>query len=318
MHFDIKEIRYICIQSQNKQLPLNYSFSYRMTHQFNTSKLCFATILLLFFAVITSCDKDDIAEPEIPTLISEGVYGLIRPNFLVNINTETGQISGQVLIQDLPEDIILTDLTYDEGNQLIYTIGNSTANPVLGTIDLNGNYTTIGEFALEAGTMDLVEAIAFDNSSNVLYVSASLNGGVNDFDFLSESLMSVNVSTATASFVTEVTSSAPTNEADMDYMTIANGQLYIADGAPPSADFLSFFQIGLSRITNDTTPLEEIYDGSYLPANIAVEGSTLYTAAGTHFYQMQISNPNSFQLLGETHDNAAYDGEEIRGLVIVK
>ncbi len=289
-----------------------------MIPQFNTSNFGVAAVFFLLL-IVSGCDKDDMTEDEVPPLISEGIYGLIRPDLLVNINSATGLISEQIRIQNLPEGVTLTDLAFDERNQLIYTIGNPTENPVLGTIDLNGNYTTVGEFTFGERTMDLVEAIAFDNQAQLLYVAASLNGGVNDGDFLSESLMFVDIATAATSFVTEVTSPAPTNEADMDYITISEGQLYIADGAPPSADYLSFFQIGLNQVVQlGVTPLEAFYNGSYLPANIAVEGTTLYTAAGTNFYQMQPSNANSFQLIGATHSTSAFDGEEIRGLVIVK
>lgn len=128
-------------------------------------------------------------------------------------------------------DIKGTDMAYSVEDCLFYTIIDATNKPKLLSFDFLGNYNIIGEFSLFEGTIFVAEAIAYDEITGLMYISASLDA----HDFYSESLLVVDVLNAECSLVTQL-DFLNGRRADMDNMVIHEQTLYFNDGQPGDDD----------------------------------------------------------------------------------
>ena len=124
-------------------------------------------------------------------------------------------------------------------------IQNTSSAPTLVRVTNSGNYIEVGRITYNGVDVAIAEGLAHDSESNTLYATVSLNGGVNEGDFWSESLMSLNPENGEATFLTEIITSVPTQpESDTDDLIVRDGILYLTDSAPPGADFTNFLQYG--------------------------------------------------------------------------
>lgn len=249
---------------------------------------------------------------------NSGLFGIIDNN-LVQIDSVTGKAELFVEITDLPANLDnFRSITYDVENELFYAVINGTTNAALVSIDFSGSLLVIGNLTLQGNQLELVEGIAYDNDSEVLYISASLNGGVNQNDFYAESILTVNPQTAATQFVTEMVTPVGFTPDDIDEMTIKNGVLYMMDSQPPGANFLSLFNIELSNLNQGSSTIANgIYSTTHISGStIAVSGDRLYYGAIRELYRYNISS-GSFDSVGPTHSETEFNEKTLRGLVYI-
>ncbi len=238
------------------------------------------------------------------------LIGIIENRFVI-LDSLTGRASELFDIQNLEMEVTIDDLAFHETNQTFYGIKNISNSPKLVSISKDGVYQEIGPLLLDTDQIELAEAVAYNTVSDKLYMSVSLNGGVNNGDFFSESIVEVNTSNATCVLITEINTSHI--NPDIDAMTFNENTLYLIDGAPPSANFLTIYSLefsGLTSVSNPTT----IYHNSYLPIrDILARNSNIYFVENRNLRKFNLNN-STIQTIGTTHESTEFNGNLIRGL----
>lgn len=275
---------------------------------------------------VLSSELDQHVEKSLDIIIPKrsaqnGLYALIGDE-IVRLNAESGEATSTIEINNVPESQRLSSLTFNPKEQVFYLVKNPTNSPALVKVDLDGNYYEIGNFKHNGQQVELVEALAYDHSSHELYVAASLNGGINDGDFWSESLMTVDMATGELSFVTEIITNVPSQpESDMDDLTIYNGTFYLSDGAPPGANFSTIYTFEKADlIINQTTQPDLLYTRTYLRGSeITIDNNDqLYLTSERELYELDVNTPNNLNFIGQTHSTDEFEGQAIRGLTYIR
>lgn len=259
-------------------------------------------LIIDLLLIILIFSKSFSQEPELI-----GIVG----NQLVLIDKQSGKTSVSKDIQNLPAGENIADLTYHETNDLFYSIRGTSNSPSLVSISREGEYQPIGSLTLNGNQILMVEALAYNKNQNKLYAAVSLNGGVNDNDFYSESIVEVNPSTGECLFVTEISTNqiAP----DIDVMAFDNNTLYIFDGAPPGANFLAFYKLEFASVNTESFP-DLIYQSTYLPIqDFTIYDQAIYFTEDRSFYKFGISN-SAMEYIGETHQATEFNGNIIKGV----
>ena len=253
--------------------------------------------------------------------VSRGLFALVDDQ-IVELNTETGEATEALPIINFPANASHSALTFDPINRNFYLLQNPSSLPVLVKIDALGRYEEIGNITLGGVPMRLAEALAFDGQAGVLYMAASLNGtpGDND-DFWSESLLTLDPSTAEATLVTEIITNARTQpESDTDDLAISNGVLYFIDNAPPSANFTSIYSLPIDQIVQggETSPALLQTRSHLVGARIAVTGDQLYLTSERKLLGLDLGSPTGFNFVGITHGGSEFNGAPILGVTFVE
>ena len=166
-------------------------------------------------------------------------------------------------------DALETDIAYSPSDCLFYTVIDRSNNPSLVSVDLNGEVNEIGKLGVDGELVNTVEAIAYNPSDGLIYISSSLNGG----DAFAEAILSVDVVTANCSFVQFVNSNL--SIADLDNMCFSEEAMYFSDGIPGS-DLTRFYRIPHSSLGTSADP-ELIHTSDYQGgADLAKIGDRLY------------------------------------------
>ncbi len=240
------------------------------------------------------------------------IHGFID-NKIVKINKLTGNIEEVILDINIPNNLTLVDLVYDETKEIYYSIANPTSTPKLVSISKIGEFSEIGAFSFDSGIVYSAESISI-NSNNV-YISASLNGGPNNNDFYSESLLKVNTNNAECTFITKIETNRPFP--DIDVMTFVGNELYFFDGAPPSLNFLSFYRFSFLNLPEITTDIDEIYTQSYIPiTDFTYFQDQIYFTGNYTLYSYNINN-NNLTNVGTTHTSIEFNNNLISGITSV-
>jgi gliding motility-associated-like protein len=169
-------------------------------------------------------------------------------------------------ITNLPPNTVSGNLSYSPVDDLLYIIVDPTTTPKLASISMNGIYTLIGNITLPGQTVFLIEAMAYHEASNQLYIGCSLNGGVSNNDYYSESILRVNPSNAAATFITTLTNSSFTAP-DMDRMCFDGDTLIMVDGDPTSSTTI-FSRINMSAPLGALTNTTFVYTNPQLLSGI--------------------------------------------------
>ncbi|SMG06878.1 hypothetical protein SAMN05661096_00001, partial [Marivirga sericea] len=206
------------------------------------------------------------------------LVGLID-NKILKIDPKTGKTTLLLEIRNLPNGTDLRDLVYQNSKQEFYTIANPSNNPYLGKISLTGEFEASEPLEAEFATIFTVEAISLYNDE--IYFSASLNGGRNDNDFYSESLLKINKESE-LEFLTEINTEKP--YPDIDVLNVTDDGIFIFDGAPPNQNFLEFYELDLDNLNTSSYP-QKIYSASYIPlADFCFYESQLHFIAEKSLY----------------------------------
>ncbi|MDW3197031.1 MAG: gliding motility-associated C-terminal domain-containing protein [Cytophagales bacterium] len=221
-------------------------------------------------------------------------------------------LTGQATVYRTPSGPAnLADLTYHESNDAFYSLRNTSNEPSLIRISVDGEFEEIGSLTINGNQIPLAEALAYYPEQEKLYAAVSLNGGTSDNDFYSESIVEVDTNTGECIFITEI-STNQTNP-DIDVMTFSGDDLYLADGAPPSANFLSIYRLNFQSVGVLSNPVVT-YESSYLPIrDFTVIGSSIYFTEERKLYKYSTIS-NTIQLIGTTHSQSDFSGEIIQGI----
>ena len=291
---------YACISNTKKYRMKNYCL-----------RLIFIT------SVLFGCKKDDAVTPN---SFASGVYVNVDNN-LLQLNESTGSIANTIEINGFPSGEKHSGMTFDNVNNVFYLIRNTTTDPTLIKITGSANYEVVGQIKLNGAQVDIGEALAFDSDNEKLYVSASLNGGVSDGDFWSESILTLDVKTAEATLITTIiTSNINQSESDTDDMHILDGVLYLTDSAPPGANFTKVYTVNWANlVTGGNTSPTEIYAGTHVVgARITVNNDDLFVSSERSLSSIDLNSPSSLNLIGATHTESEFKGKTIVGITYVK
>ncbi|MEQ9404475.1 MAG: gliding motility-associated C-terminal domain-containing protein [Cyclobacteriaceae bacterium] len=240
-------------------------------------------------------------------IYSQNLIGILNNN-LVIIDSVTAEIELQ---HSLSSNESLVDLTYHNLNQRFYSIKNNTSNPSLISISKTGELEEIGALTLSGTQIPLAESIAYNQSNSKLYIGVSIDGGVSSGDFYSESIVEVDPSTGICTLITQIQTDRA--NPDIDVMAFVGNKLYMFDGAPPNANFTSFYEYDFGSISSIINPVS-IYDGSYIPIrDFAANSLHIYFIAEYNLYRFNISTKN-IESIGATHTSSEFGGEFIQGL----
>ncbi len=119
---------------------------------------------------------------------TDSIYGIVSDK-LIKINTHTGNYRLVSSIKSLPEGSFFEDLTFNSNNKLFYTLLKNNSLTYLASVTLKGNLSIIGELSYNGSMVKLAEALSFNSSDNNLYASVSLDGGIEENDFLARYLV---------------------------------------------------------------------------------------------------------------------------------
>lgn len=262
-------------------------------------KIIFGLIILLFL------NKQHIIKAQ-----DNPLYALIN-NKLVLVNSTTANLEIYKKINKLSLATNISELTFHAQQGVFYSIKDPSDAPTLVSISLEGEYQEIGNLTINGMKIKFGEALAYNEKDNKLYFGVSLNGGLQDNDYWSEAIVTVDPLTGACTFVTEVV----TGDAnpDIDAMAFSEGSLYFFDVAPPGANFLKFFRLELDNVSPPSNP-QLLYTTKYLPiTDFTILSQYVYFMEERNLYRLDLSI-NKLQLIGSTHSSSDFDGKIIQGI----
>lgn len=237
------------------------------------------------------------------------LIGLID-NKLVLIDSLTGALQAQATI----DNISLADhvnLTYHYEKDLYYTIMSPNEAPKLVSITKEGDYQIIGTLMYNGNPVPLCDALAYNPVRKKLYAGASLNGGVLQNDFYTESIVEIDPDTGVCSLITTISTNLPLP--DIDVMAFEGDVMYFFDGAPPGANFLYFYRLDFANLGVVSFP-QIIYQSTYIAIeDFTVTSQNIYFTEGRNLRRFNLST-GTLHLVGTTHTFTQYNGKLIRGI----
>ena len=229
-------------------------------------------------------------------------------NVLVEVNPFEPSIETIVEL-NLPEEVEGTDMTYAEDLCLFYTVIDATDNPKLLSFDFEGNFEVIGPFTIDDATVHVAEGIAYDEDTKIMYIS----GSIDEWDYFSESLMTVDLTNAKCSLVSSLNFSNG-RRADIDNMVIHESILYFNDGQPGDND-TDHYKLDLTNFSLNASVsnyLRVPYDAS--SDVVFFKGDLYYPTLDRELLTHNANATNPIESnLGETHTAFEYNGIRMRG-----
>lgn len=233
---------------------------------------------------------------------------------MVEVNLENGSLSILNTI-NMPNGIRLYNLAYSTDDCVFYSVVYKTPTPRLASIDLDGNYTDIGPIRYNEVQVAFCESLAFNRVNKKLYGSVSLNGGISNGDYSTESLVEINPHNGDCTLIS--TFETVTNiEGESDNFTFIDNVLYFQDGTPQhNTTFINV--VDFSALGALISP-NSIYSSGYLPLrDFAAIGDLLYIPTLDRDLYVLNTIDNSFNYLAQTHTSSDYNNREITGLEYV-
>ena len=230
---------------------------------------------------------------------------------LIKINSSTNAIEVVGNLNPSPAQLVRF-LTYVEEDCLFYGIMNSSINPILISIDIDLNFTVIGDLTIPGGPLYFSEGLSFNTTDNTLYASVSLNGSIASNDYFTETIVEVNRFTAVCSYKTEIIGNVASP--DIDRMTFCDNILYFYDGDPGS-NWGKFFELDFSTlgVTSQAVVLTTV---AYLPVkDLECFNGNIYFSIGRDLSFLNTAS-NNITNVGNLFTASEFGGEEITGLSI--
>lgn len=183
---------------------------------------------------------------------------------------------------------------------------HTTSNAKLIRFDLTGQVTEIGVLTYQGNPLQLTEGIAYNDADGKMYIGASIEGG---FDYLSESLLEVNLTNAQCTFVGRIRETEA--EQDLDALVFYNGQVIHGDAHPPTPapSFSYIFRYNLADIQNNTLVTSRYYNPNYIRIiDLANLNGMIYFTADYKLYKFDPLNIMP-QVVGTTHTPGTFNGQ---------
>ena len=209
---------------------------------------------------------------------------------LIKINRNDSGINNYIPVSSFPAGYTPYRLTWCEPNKCYYVlVAPSSGNYQLAKISEGGVYTLLGPVTVPAQTVYLMEGISFNRFDNNLYVSASLNGGVNSnpADYNSETLLKVDTTTLVGTIEGVFTHASP-YEAEADKITFDdNGVLFYEDGQPGGGGFERFYQQAPDFLTGPVM----IYNAGYVvTSDLTVKDGFMFYSSNRQLRNINLAN----------------------------
>ncbi|MGH1433227.1 MAG: hypothetical protein ACRBG0_02090 [Lewinella sp.] len=158
-----------------------------------------------------------------------GIVVGINGHQLVKVNLENGELTPMRDLKGLPEGAELRNLVYIPRDTAFYSTLNFRSNPELIKIRATGAWERVGAFTAENKSIYFCEGLTYDETNDLLYLSASLDGTIQQ-DKVSEAILTVNRKNAKCVMVATLRQEPPPN--DFDEIAMFQGRLFGLDGLP--------------------------------------------------------------------------------------
>ncbi|MEO0778219.1 MAG: PKD domain-containing protein [Bacteroidota bacterium] len=233
-----------------------------------------------------------------------GLFGAIQDEFFrLDISNSPTTLDRETRLTVF-EHTRIRSLAYVPTECRYYGIASHTEDPVLFWLDPDGNYAVVNQFTLDGVALPLVESMAWNELTGQLYVAVSRNGGVDRRDFYSETLVTVDLTTAACTLVGIV------DEGDMDAMEFNRDKLIFVntDGeetfigqipiSPSSSGLLA--SEALLRVNRSITIIDMAGTG---------EQHQIFCTTGRQIYRLNLASDQPvLSSVGATHRAGEYDG----------
>jgi|GEM_PF-1792610 len=246
---------------------------------------------------------------------NELLLGLIGSDFFI-VNHQNPSISF-FFSTDIPNGVVVRDLSYSTMDCVFYGLIDGSSAPRLVSIDWNGLYTDIGLLNLPNETVYLAEAMAYNKIDNKLYASVSLNGGIPDNDYSSETIVEVNPTNAAISIVS-LLNAGSTTDTDIDVIGFMGDLAIISDGEPGGATTTGIYEIDFATLGASVSPSLLYFGDYYGLGQFANCGTTFYATNNQYALYAFETTDNSFNYIGQTHSADDYDGALMTGLQFIE
>lgn len=158
-----------------------------------------------------------------------GIVIGINGHQMVEVNLETGELTPFRELQGLPAGAELRNLVYIPRDTAFYSTMNYRSKPELIKIRTTGTWERVGAFTTENKTVYFCEGLTYDEPNDLLYLSASLDGNIEQ-DQKSEAILTVNRSNARCKMVATLRQDPPPD--DFDEIAMFQGRLFGLAGLP--------------------------------------------------------------------------------------
>ena len=244
------------------------------------------------------------------------LYGTIGGKYLVTIDHTTGD-AAEVAIMNGGIDGVYA-IAFDWHTDTLFGLARAdgTVVPKLATIDVcTGAVTVIGNIDLPDTTEYFAEGIAIDPEGTI-YVSMSIDGGIPSGDYYSETLVTVDADTASATYVATISGTVQ-NEADG--LEFVDGTLYASDD--PGSGPTNIYTLAMSGAatlegTLSSPRFNNVGDMAYNSTEGLFGTDPGAYTNGTPRHLCKISQPGTATAtdIGLTHKAAEFDGGLLSGL----
>lgn len=158
-----------------------------------------------------------------------GIVVGINGHQMVEVNLETGELLPMQELEGLPAGAELRNLVYIPRDTAFYTTMNFRSNPELIKIRATGTWERVGVFTTENKTVHFCEGLTYDETNDLLYLSASLDGNIEQ-DQKSEAILTVDRGNARCTMVATLRQDPPPD--DFDEIAMFQGRLFGLDALP--------------------------------------------------------------------------------------
>ncbi len=241
-----------------------------------------------------------------------GIVVGINGHQMVEVNLETGELTPLRELKGLPAGAELRNLVYIPRDTAFYTTMNYRSNPELIKIRATGTWERVGAFTAEKQTVYFCEGLTYDETNDLLYLAASLDGNIHQ-DQKSEAILTVDRSNARCKMVATLRQDPPPD--DFDEIAMFQGRLFGLDGLPDrNTTYIYPF-----------TPAQfdgrELFAGTkqnipyFTMDDVVVIGQLLYfpdhTTQGWYFFDLLARR---WQQIGQLHGPASIGPIKLTGL----
>lgn len=204
-------------------------------------------------------------------------------------------------------------LTWCEQNNCFYTcVFNGALTNQIGRITTSGVFTNLGVVTIPGETVHFIENISFDEVSNELYCSASLNGSPATNDWYSESFIRIDTANLTGVVVGNFSHPVTVNESESDDIAIGeNGMFFYVDVKAGASPYRGVWTQDVA-MSNPPTLIYEDFSSESIIGMEYLNGN-LYFTADRVLHKINTATL-SHSIVGTIFTISDFNGSDVRGL----